>query len=77
MIDITDANIYDAISTSIPKSSNQQVITNNLELTFYPYLGFNKSVDITIPSNVATWIDVRFITNIGGLNPAQAKHNES
>ena len=121
MIDITDANIYDAISTFVPKSFNQQVATISLKLTFYPCLGFNEFVDngflslksvqcstfcstffkinqdlcsrngsssrlvqlkhepilniisdyqfvdIILPSNVATWVNVRFIANIGEL----------
>ena len=64
---ITDANIYDAISISVPKSFNQQVITISLELIFYPCFGFNKYADIILPSNVATWVNVRFIANIKGL----------
>ena len=39
----------------------------SLELTFYPCVGFNKFVDIILPSNVTTRVNARFIANIRGL----------
>ena len=67
LINITDANIYDAISVSFPKTSYKKISSITIEFTLHSCLRFSEHVAIILPSIVATWVYVRFVANIGGL----------
>ena len=64
---ITDANIYDAIGVSVAEASYDEIVSIRVDSTWHSYLRFSELVAFILPSIVATWIYVRFITIIGGL----------
>ena len=67
LINITDANIYDAICISYPETSYKKITTVTVDFTLHSCLRLSEHVVIILPSIVAAWVYVRFVANIGGL----------
>ena len=67
LINITDANICDVISVSVPKASYEDITSIRVDYTSYPCLKFSEIFAFILPSIVATWVYMQFIANIGGL----------
>ena len=67
LINITDANIYDAIGVSVPEASYEKITSIRIDFTLHSCLRFNELVAFILPSIVATWVYVLFVANIGGL----------
>ena len=67
LINITDANIYDAISVSIPEASYEEITLIKFDFTLHSCLRFSELFAFILPSIAATWVYVRFTANIGGL----------
>ena len=70
LINITDANIHDAIGISIPEVSSYEEITSirvDFSQCIIPVSDLVKLFDFIFPSIIATRFYVRFVANIGGL----------
>jgi len=68
LINITDANIYDAIGVSVREASYEKITSIKVDFTFHYCLRFNELVACILPFVVvATWVYVQFVANIGGL----------
>ena len=66
-INITDANIYDATSVSVPEASYEEITSIRVDFILHSCLIVSEIFAFILPSIVATWVYVRFIANIGGL----------
>ena len=67
LISIKDANFYDEIRFSVPEASYEEITSISLDFTLHSCLKFSELVAFILLSIVATWVYVRFVTNIAGL----------